>query len=207
MLLDRCTAELLIRAIILSHHLYIPQMGHDHHTCCHTERASSSMWNSGIEVGPAATVAPANSPISSSAHSHMFIQMHPHFSFSFCSFTCFFFPPAPCSFLFFPCTATPPPTSAHSGQHATVLAPTITSADTLMLKLSCLSLAINDQQPVYLCQGQEKKNDIWVFIFCGSPWCFPAGTHIPLLCPHLMMSAVDCEGWCSVWLSDCESPQ
>lgn len=69
---------------------------------------------------------------------------------------------SPCSmFLFvFPCTATPPPTSAHSGQHATVRAPTITSADTLMLKLSCLSLTINDQQPVYLCQGQEEKNDI-----------------------------------------------
>lgn len=180
-------------------HLYFPQMGHDHHTCCHTVRASSSMWNSGIGVGPAATVAPANSPISSSSSCFLSLTHTCPFKWIpalilillfhlFLSFPCSVF------FLVFPCTATPPPTSAHSGQHATVRAPTITSADTLMLKLCCLSLTINDQQPVYLCQGQEKK-------------LTSAGTHIPLLCPHLMMSAVDCEGWCSVWLSDCESPQ
>lgn len=87
-------------------HLYFPQMGHDHHTCCHTVRALSSMWNSGIEVGPAATVAPANSPISSSSCflslTHMFIQMDPHsHSHSTLSLVSFF-PPAPRSFLFFP---------------------------------------------------------------------------------------------------------
>lgn len=136
-------------------------MGHDHHTCCHTVRASSSMWNSGIEVGPAATVAPANSPISSSSY---FLSLTHTCSFKWIPTLILIllyhlFLSSPCSMFFFvfPCAATPPPTSAHSGQHATVRTPTITSADTLMLKLSCLSLTINDQQPVYLCQGQEKK--------------------------------------------------
>lgn len=72
-------------------------------------------------------------------------------------FHLFLFSPCSTFFFVFPCTATPPPTSAHSGQSATVLAPAITSADTLMLKLSCLSLTINGQQSVHLCQSQGKK--------------------------------------------------
>lgn len=155
---DRCTTEPLNGAVVLSAPSILHTTDLDHHTCCHTVRASSSMWNSGIEVGAAATAATANSLLFLLLLAFFLSLTHTHSngsptSFSFYSFTCFFFPLLRILFGFFSAL---PRLRLHrptSGQHATVLAPTITSADTLILKVSCLSLTNNDQQPVYLCQG------------------------------------------------------
>lgn len=116
---DRCTTEPLNGAVVLSAPSILHTTDLDHHTCCHTVRASSSMWNSGIEVGAAATAATANSLLFllllafflSLTHTHSFKRI-PNLILILL-FHLFLFSPAPYPFWVFFCTATPPPTSAH----------------------------------------------------------------------------------------------
>lgn len=120
----------------------------------------------------------------------------------FCVFTCFF--PPVLSFLFV--------FSLHrhclrlhrhtSGQHATVLAPYNTSADTLRLTLGCLSFTNLN----HLLRDEKTTTRCLSFSNFVDEWDAASSRRIPPLCPRLMMSVVDRECWGgSIWLSDCES--
>lgn len=114
---DRCTTEPLNGAVVLSAPSILHTTDLDHHTCCHTVRASSSMWNSGIEVGAAATAATANSLLFLLLLAFFLSLTHTHSRIPnlilILLFHLFLFSPAPYPFWVFFCTATPPPTSAH----------------------------------------------------------------------------------------------
>lgn len=78
-----------------------------------------------------------------------------------------------------------------SGQHATVLAPYNTSADTLRLTLGCLSFTNLN----HLLRDKKTTTRCLSFSNFVDEWDAASSRRIPPLCPRLMMSAVDREGW------------